>query len=240
MNIVFYILIAILIFILLVCLSIASYAGPQVSEIYNEVNKRLSSSFTVASVFAQRVINTYLDGKISIVRKEGYLSDSYVPSQKTVFLSQDVFDSSSVAALAITAHELGHALQDKENPEILQKRHSLGLLSKMLGFFMMPLIILGVVMFFVIPENIIFGIVFLVGAMLIFLLALFVKSLTIKIEKDASKKAIMFLEELSILEPFEIKFANKLLSAALLTYIADFLRAILGWTMLTKKTNLFG
>ena len=64
--------------------------------------------------------------------------------------------------------------------------------------------------------------------------------MTIKIEKDASKKAIMFLKQLNVLEDYEIEYAKKVLDAALLTYIGDFLRALLGWTMLTKKTKLFG
>lgn len=237
METLLYILIAVILLLLIIALSIANYSGAQVVEVYNEVNEKLSSSFTVASNFAETVNKYFLGGKIKVAKKTGLLTDSYIPSQKTVFLSEQTYGSSSIAALAITAHELGHALQDYENPQILQKRQSLGLLSKVLGVFMMPLIVLGIFLFF--TSNIVFCIVCLAGAVFIFLLALFVKSLTIKIEKDASKKAINFLKQLRVLEDDEIKFANKLLSAALLTYIGDFLRAILSWTMLTRKSKLF-
>ncbi len=240
MNIIFYILIGIVILILLICLAIASYAGAQVVETFEEVNKSMSSSFITASDFSSQVSKGFLRGRIMVGRREGHLTDAYIPSRKTIFLSDQVFANSSLAALAIAAHELGHAQQDIETPEVLKRREKLGLLSKILGFFMLPFLILGIVFFFVFAESIILSLLFLGGAILIFVLALCVKLVTIKIEKDASKNALNFLRTVGGLREDEIVIANKLLKAALLTYIADFLRAVLGWTMLTKKTKLFG
>lgn len=240
MNLIFYILIGVAILILLICLAIASYAGAQLIETYDEVNKNMSSSFMVASEFSSQVSKKFLKGQIAVGRREGHLTDAYIPSHKTIYLSEQVYANSSVAALAIAGHEMGHAKQDLQTPAVLAKRHSLGNLSKILGFFMFPLFVAGIVLFFLFPNEIIYSLLALGGSILIFILALSVKLMTIKIEKDASKNAIDFLRKISGLDEEEIEQAKKLLKAALLTYIADFLRAVLGWTMLTRKTKLFG
>lgn len=238
-NYVIYALIGIGVLILIVCLAIASTAGANMMEKFEEINKKLSSSFTVAHVFAAMISRQYLDGRVKVGQKAGYLTDAYMSGRKAVFLSEKVFDNSSVAALAIAAHELGHALQDKDNPQTLRRRDRLGLIAKLLGYMMTPLFIGGIVLFFAVPSNLLYSIVCLGGAIGIFFLALVVKGLTISIEKDASAKALIFLKEMNILDDDELKLAKTLLNAALLTYIADFLRAILGWTMLTPKTKLF-
>lgn len=239
LNFVIYALIGGGVLILLICLSIASYAGSNMVDHYEQINNRLSSSFTVASNFSAMVSKQYLDGKIKVGQRPGYLTDAYLPHRKVVFLSENVFGNSSVAALAIAAHELGHALQDKEDPKILKRRDNLSTLAKVLGFLMAPLFVAGVVLFFAYSSNLTYSVICLALAIGIFFLALIVKGLTISIEKDASRRAILFLQELRVLEDDEIKLAKQLLRAALLTYVADFLRAILGWTMLTQKSKLF-
>ena len=83
----------------------------------------------------------------------------------------------------------------------------------------------------------IIGLVLLGIAVLIFLLALILKLVTISIEKDASKKGIVFLEE--ILDDLEMKRAKRFLKDARNTYWADFLKIVLFWTALSKKTQLF-
>lgn len=238
-DIVFYTLIGVGVIILLICLSIASYAGSNMVEMYEDINKKMSSSYTVASDFAAMISYNFIDGQVKVGKRPGYLTDAYVPSSKVVWLSEKVYDNSSVAALSITAHEMGHALQDKINPEILKRRDNLSMIARVLGLFMFPLFVGGILLFFLNPTNQILALSCLGGSILIFFLAIFVKGLTISIEKDASKKAIDYLRQMRILEEDEIKFSKKLLNAALLTYIADFLQAILGWTMLTRKTKLF-
>lgn len=239
LNYVIYALIGIGVLILLFCLAIASSAGSNMLEKFEVINKKLSSSFTVASAFAATVSQRYLNSRVKVGRRAGHLTDAYVPSRKVVFLSENIYDNSSVAALAITAHELGHALQDEENEQILKRHERLGLLAKFLGYMMTPLFIVGIVLFFAVPTNLVYCIACLSGAIGIFFLALTVKGLTISIEKDASAKALVFLRDLQVLDESELADAKKILKAALLTYVADFLRAILGWTMLTPKSKLF-
>ena len=239
LEILVYILIGVFVAMLIICLTIASYSNSYLIETFEKYNQNLSSSFTLARDFCSQVSFNYMQAKIQVGRREGILTDAYIPSKKAVFLSDIVADNSSVAALAVAAHEMGHALQDCENPQTLIKHRNLGIICKLMGSLMYPLIIAGIVLFFI--ENMLYiSIGCLAGAILIFLFALFVKLSTIKIEKDASKKAIMFLKDMNVLEDYEIQYAQKVLNAALLTYIGDFFQALLGWTGLTRKTKLFG
>ena len=239
LEILIYILIGIVVAILIVCLTIASYSGSHLWETFENNNKHLSSSFTLAGDFCCNISIRYLNSSVKVGTRQGTLTDAYMPSKKTVYLSETVANNSSVAALAVAAHEMGHALQDYQNPQTLIKHRNRGVICKLLGYLMYPLIIAGIILFFI--ENMmIISLACIAGAILIFMFALFVKLSTIKIEKDASKKAIMFLQELSVLEDYEIEYAKKVLNAALLTYIGDFFQAILGWTGLTRKTKLFG
>lgn len=225
--------------LLLFGLSIASYAGNYMVERYRQVEKHMSSSFTTAKQFAIMTSKNFLGSKVRVGRRPGFLTDSYVPSKKVVFLSEEVYNSSSVAALAIAAHELGHALQDIQNPKTLKRHKVLSAVGRLLGYLMFPLVVVGIVLFFARSDNLVYSLAALGGAVGIFLLALVLKIMTISIEKEASRNAIILLEKQRVLEEGEILLAKKLLRAALLTYIADFLRVILSWTFLTRKSKLF-
>lgn len=234
-----YVLIGVFVAILIVCLSIASFAGAHVFEKYKYYNNFMSSSFTVAGDFCCMVSQRYLDCTVKIVKRGGELTDAYVPSQKTVFLSENTFGNSSVASLAIAGHELGHAYQDYLDPKLFERHNFYKVLCKVLGFLTYPLFFAGIILLFA-SQSLLPSFLCVAGAILIFLFALFLKFATIKIEKDASKKALVFLRELDVLDEVELEYARKFLNAALLTYIADFLQAILGWTGLTRKTKIFG
>ena len=234
-----YILIGVFVAMLIVCLSIASFAGVHVFEKYKYYNNFMSSSFTVASDFCCMVSQRYLNSTVKIGKRGGELTDAYVPNQKIVFLSQNTFDNSSIASLAIAGHELGHAYQDFLEPKLFQRHNLYKVLCKVLGILMYPLFVAGIVLLFA-SQSLLPSILCVASAILIFLFALFLKFVTIKIEKDASKKALVFLRDLAVLDEVELEHARKFLNAALLTYIADFLQAILGWTGLTRKTKIFG
>ncbi len=240
MDILTYILLGVLALVLIVCLSIASFADSQLLEVFKETNNIMSSSFTVASDFSAMASRAFLDGGVKVGNKQGFLTDAYSPRQKTIFLSEQVYNNSSVAALAIAGHEMGHALQDKLKPQVLAKRTKLSKISKILGYFMFPITLLGVFFLIFYSESLVFCLSCFALALFFFCFALFVKLLTISIEKEASNNAIEMLRKLRVLEEDEIKHAKALLKAALLTYIADFLRSVLGWTMLTRKSKVFG
>lgn len=239
MELIFYILIISFVVLLIFGLSVANYAGNYVIEKFNQTQKHMASSFITAKDFAVMTSINFLDSQVKVGQRKGFLTDAYVSSKKVVFLSEKIYSSSSVAALAITAHELGHALQDKQDPQILKRHRALSAAGRFFGYLMFPLVVLGVVLYISQPHNLLYSLGALGGAVLIFLLALFLKIMTISIERQASKNALMLLERQGVLDQEELVLAKKLLNAALLTYIADFLRVILSWTFLTKKSKLF-
>ena len=75
--------------------------------------------------------------------------------------------------------------------------------------------------------------------LLLFLFGLTVQISTIKVEKEASTKALGLLEKYAYMDEYQIKLAKKVLASAALTYVASFLKSVLGWTMLVKKYDFY-
>ena len=90
----------------------------------------------------------------------------------------------------------------------------------------------------VFPEILAIGFAFLGASILIFLLAVALKLSCVPLEKDASKRGLKIIEKTQALDD-ELEMAKDLLHAAFLTYVGDFLRSILWWTFLTRKTKMF-
>ncbi len=234
-----YILIGIVILFLIFALAIATYSGVQLEDTFNEYNKIPCSKKVTGGQFALFVSNEVLNGQINVVRTNGFLTDAYSSRSKAVVLSDSTCDVASVAALTVVAHEYGHAMQDLNHSKRFKLNKAIGKAVKILGFFMFPLAVLGIFMCLIFPLNYVIGFSLLGASLGIFLLAIILKFITIPLEKDASKQGLKLLEKTGTFNEDELVMAKSLLKAALLTYIGDFLRAILWWTFLTKKTKLF-
>ena len=147
----------------------------------------------------------------------GRLSDHYDPRSKTLNLSADVGQASSLAALGVAAHEAGHAIQDAQGYAPMKVRQtlvpaamigqSLWFIPVMLGLFLnlTGLMMIGLVLF---------------AAIVLFQLV------TLPVEFDASKRALVALENGGLLAADEIGGAQKVLNAAALTYVAGFVAAL--------------
>ena len=179
---------------------------------------RASSGLTGAQA-AQRLISTGNLYGVQVQGTPGELTDHYDPRNKTLFLSNTVANVPSVAAVAIAAHELGHALQDAEEYFPMKVRSALVPVVNIgsnLGWF---LIIIGLVL------NIIqlawIGVFVFAGGAL-FALA------TLPVEFNASARAKQLLAQSGIIQTDEeIRGVNQVLNAAALTYVAGLLTAIL-------------
>ena len=125
-------------------------------------------------------------------------------------------------------------MQDKEGKK-LKNLIALRKIGRFLGMFFVPTIIAGLVL--LVLNILTWAIILLAVGGGIFLLALIIKLLTISLEKDASEKALDFLKD--YLAEGELKIAKKFANDAKLTYWADFLRILLWWTALSKKSKLF-
>jgi Zn-dependent membrane protease YugP len=190
-----------------------------VKSAYNKWSKVPSNSRMTGAQAAQRLISTGGLYGVKIEGVGGKLSDHYDPRTKTLRLSQGVANSASVAAVAVAAHELGHAMQDAEDYLPLRFRAALvpavnigswlGWILIMIGLFlnMVNLAWLGVL-------------VFSGGAL--FALA------TLPVELNASARAKQLLAETGIIQSEqERRGVNNVLNAAALTYVASLVTAIL-------------
>jgi uncharacterized protein len=147
----------------------------------------------------------------------GQLSDHYDPRSKTLNLSEDVGQAASVASLGVAAHEAGHAIQDARGYAPMRIRQTL-----------VPAATIGQSLwFFPVFLGLILGSVGLVNVGLILFLAIVVFQLvTLPVEFDASRRALVALEGGGLLGPTEIDGARAVLRAAALTYVAALVASI--------------
>jgi Zn-dependent membrane protease YugP len=147
----------------------------------------------------------------------GNLTDHYDPRNKTLNLSQDVGAASSLAALGVAAHEAGHAVQDAHSYTPMRIRQTL-----------VPAATIGQSLWFLpVVLGLILGLTGLVtiGLILFAVIVLF-QLVTLPVEFDASKRALVALEGQGLLAPDEVPGAKAVLNAAALTYIAGFVAAL--------------
>ncbi|MEG1499930.1 MAG: zinc metallopeptidase, partial [Clostridia bacterium] len=234
-----YVGIAALALFVIVGLAIATYSGAQFLEIFDKFDDVGASSYLSVEKFAILVNNEKFGGNVKLAIIRGKLTDAYEKERKLVAISEHSLKRSSVASLCVVAHEFGHAMQDAENNKKFNRILKMKKAVNYLGIFVFPLIIIGIILCIFLPNYLILGIGIACLGLAIFLTALLIKVAILPVEKDASKRGIMLLREFDVLNEEEIKIATKVLSAAYLTYVGDFFRAILGWTFLTGKTKFF-
>jgi uncharacterized protein len=175
-----------------------------------------SNGMTGAQAATSVLQSSGLDG-VSIRPVSGRLSDHYDPRSRTLNLSQDVGQAATVAAVGVAAHEAGHAIQDAQGYKPMRIRQTLvpaAQIGQSLWFF--P-VILGLIL----------GSTGLVNIGLILFLAIVVFQLvTLPVEFDASRRALVALEGQHLLAPTEMDGARAVLRAAALTYVAALVAAI--------------
>lgn len=230
------IIIAVIGFAVLLCflLAIANFSGDRFLEKYEKMDK-IGTGIDMTSIEYVDYLNSkYFDNKIQVIQIGARGGDAY--GNGKIFLSTSTTVKSSLASFAIISHEMGHAKQDVEGKK-LKRLIFLRKFGRIIGTLMMPSLLLGLIFLIIGSKFFIPGIVLIACGGLIFLTALLTKLITISIEKDASKNAMMFLQEL--LPEKELKLCKKFLNDAKLTYWADFLRVLFCWTAMSRKTRLF-
>jgi uncharacterized protein len=174
------------------------------------------NGMTGAEAAASVLRSSGLSG-VSIQPVAGRLSDHYDPRSRTLNLSQDVGQAATVAAVGVAAHEAGHAIQDARGYKPMRIRQTIvpaAQIGQSLWFF--PVIL-----------GLIIGSTGLVNIGLILFLAIVVFQLvTLPVEFDASRRALVALEDQRLLQPAEMDGARAVLRAAALTYVAALVAAI--------------
>ncbi|EFM24488.1 MULTISPECIES: zinc metallopeptidase [Peptoniphilus] len=196
-------------------LILALYAQSKITRNYAKYSKiRNSRSLTGAEV-ARIILDRNGLSDVTIRRINGTLTDHYDPRDKSLSLSQNVYDGESIASAAVAAHEVGHAIQDKESYRPLVLRQTLAPAAQIGSNFAITLVILGM---FVSEILINVGIA-------MFIVAVLFTIITLPVEVDASRRAKLQLAD-NIMTEQELDGARDVLSAAALTYLASMITAI--------------
>ena len=154
---------------------------------------------------------------VRIERLQSKDGDHYDPKSKAIRLSSDVFDNSSVTAVGIAAHEVGHAVQHSVGYFPLQIRNFIIPITNFVSWLPIPLLIISVL---VSNENA--SMILFKTAFIILFAGLFVQLITLPVEFDASRRGMAAIREHNALVGDEVAGARKVLTAAALTYVAAF------------------
>ena len=195
-------------------LALAMYAQWKVRSTYEKMSKVPA----VCGRSGRQVAEALLQGNgisgIQIEEVGGKLSDNFDPRSKTVHLSSDIFSGTSIASIAIAAHEIGHVIQHHKGYAPIALRDAIVPVASIGSWAAFPLFFLG--LFF--HSQV--GLTFMNLGIALFGVALLFQVVTLPTEFDASKRALVELESRGILAPAEIPMARQVLSAAALTYVA--------------------
>ena len=206
------------IILILPAMALAMWAQSQVKGSYAKFSKLRSRRGMTGSQVAEELLrqNGIKDVKVEHIR--GELSDHYDPRSKTVRLSDGIYGSTSIAALAVAAHEVGHAVQ-----------HDVGYVPLNIRSAIVPLASIGsnagtwlfmIGMMLSAFAGAVAGESIMLAGIVMFTAAVAFQIITLPVEFNASSRAIVMLEDNNFLDQEEIKPAKKMLNAAALTYIA--------------------
>lgn len=200
------------------------YAQVKVKSTFAKYSEVAPANGMNGAQAAAAVMQTAGIPSLKIEPIEGQLSDHYDPKTKTLRLSQDVGQASSLAALGVAAHEAGHAIQDARGYAPMRFRQAIvGPVMFAQGFWIWPA--MGGILLGAGSGNQTGGTLLLAGIVLFAIVVLF-QLVTLPVEFDASRRALAALEQQGLLTAAEVPAARKVLSAAALTYVAGFLSAV--------------
>jgi uncharacterized protein len=199
-------------FILLIpAILLALWAQIRVSAAYAKYSKIYSVQGIIGFKAAEFLLRSNGIQDVKVESVQGKLSDHYDPRVKKVRLSEENYNSRSLAALAVAAHEVGHAIQHHKGYVPLQIRDSILPATNIGSWAAFPLFILG--LFLQTPFLMDLGILLFAGVVVFHFI-------TLPVEFNASHQALNMLGNNGMLVQQEITGARKVLNAAALTYVA--------------------
>lgn len=189
-----------------------------VSKSYNKYKRIYNNKNITGYEVARKILDENNLKDMYIVETTGTMSDHYDSSRKIIRLSKEVYQGTSIASLAIAAHECGHAIQDKENYFFMRVRS-----------FIFPIINLGTkIAYIILVVGLILQISDLLWAAVITVgLGLIFQIITLPVEFDATKRAKKEIDKYKIASKDEQEGINSMLKAAALTYVAGVLSSAL-------------
>ena len=206
-------------FLLLIpALILTLYAQFKVQSTFAKYSKVASKSGKTAAEVSRLILDSAGLRSIPVQEVAGNLTDHYDPRDKTLHLSNPVYNSNSVAAIGVAAHEAGHAIQDAKAYAPLALRNNLVPVAGLGSQLAIPLFFMGLIFSF--PMLMDIGII-------AFSLAVAFQMITLPVEFNASARAVKILADGRYLAEDEIPMARSVLNAAALTYLAAAAMAVL-------------
>lgn len=209
-------------------LLISIWAQTKVNSTFNKYSKIFSSRGYTAAQIARYILDANGLYNVNVERVNGNLTDHFDPKSNVVRLSDSVHNSTSVAAIGVAAHEVGHAIQHAVGYGPIKIRAAIIPITQIGSKLSMPLILFGLLFSF--QPIISLGIIF-------FATATIFQLVTLPVEFNASNRALAILEERDYLYGEELTGAKKTLSAAAMTYVAAL---IVSAMQLLRLILLFG
>lgn len=210
---------------------ISMIASANVKSTYSKFSAYRSMTGMTGAQVAERLLRNAGLNDVRVGHVAGELSDHYNPATKVVNLSDSVYGSASVAAIGVAAHECGHAIQHAKGYFPLNLRTWFVPVANFGSKLAWPLILIGL---FISSES---SQLIINAGIFLFSFAVIFQIITLPVEFNASRRALVLLEQQGILSSQELPYTKKVLGAAALTYVAGAAASIL---QLLRIVMLFG
>lgn len=198
--------------LVIIGLVITLIASANVKSTFAKYDKVRSARGITGAEAARRILDANGLYNIRIEHVSGRLSDHFSPRENVIRLSESTYNSTSIAAIGVAAHECGHAVQHQVGYLPIKVRNSIVTPVNICNTLSLPIIMIGLILGY--SKFAMFGVI-LFSAVLIFQLV------TLPTETNASSRAMKTLENMGILEGSELTGARKVLTAAAMTYFAS-------------------
>jgi uncharacterized protein len=202
-----------MIWVIVIITMLASwYLGYKLKSKFKEYSQIPTAQNLSGKEVAERMLNENGINDVKVISVEGSLTDHYNPLKKTVNLSPDVYNGRNVAATAVAAHECGHAVQHANAYSFLQMRSALVPVVSFSSNWVQWILLAGVLMMQTFPYLLLFGII-------LFGLTTLFSFITLPVEIDASRRALVWLENSGLTSSMQHDKAKDALKWAAYTYV---------------------
>lgn len=215
--------------IVLPAIIFALIAQVMVKSTFSKYSNESNQHGYTAKEVARKILDENGLYNVSIEYISGNLTDHYDPSANVIRLSDSVYNSTSVAAIGVAAHEVGHAIQHAQGYSPIKIRQAIIPITQIGSRLAVPLVLLGMLISafqWLIPVGI-----FLYAGVVLF------QAVTLPVEFNASGRALKTLDENVILYKDEVRMAKKVLTAAAMTYVAAMFAALMSLLRLILLSN---
>lgn len=219
------------ILIVLPAMFFALWAQMKVNSTFEKYSQQATRMGKTGAEAARQLLNANGLSAVGVELVRGKLTDHYDPRKKKLFLSESVYHSQSAAAIGVACHEVGHAIQHAKHYAPLQLRMGMVPVCNIGSGLAMPLFLIGLLF----AGD--FGYLFMLAGIACFSLATLFQLVTLPVEFDASRRALVGMRDCNLLVENELPMAKKVLSAAAMTYVAALATSLLSLLRLLIIAN---